>query len=50
MIHCPGREATQLMPKKPAKKKVKPPAPKKRVFPPAKKPDFIRPDPASIVR
>jgi hypothetical protein len=37
------------MPKKPAKKKVKPPAPKKRVFPPAKKPDFIRPDPASTV-
>ncbi len=33
------------MTKKPPKKKVKPP--KKRVFPPAKKPDFIRPDPAS---
>jgi hypothetical protein len=37
------------MPKKPAKKKVKPAAPKKRVFPPAKKPDFIRPDLASTV-
>jgi hypothetical protein len=35
------------MPKKRPKKKVKPPAPKKRVFPPPKKPDFIRPDPAS---